>query len=77
MSPISYDQIGKQLGDATKGVEAKLRKEMESFDAKDASQEDMIKLQMGLQKWTMAVQLQSNVLKTIGESMKSTIQNIR
>jgi type III secretion apparatus needle protein len=77
MSGVNFDQINKQLGEATSKIESSIKKDMENFDPQTASQADMIKLQMGLQKWTMAVQLQSNVMKTISEGMKSTIQNIR
>ena len=78
MSGVNLDQIHKQLGQTTSKAEAGIRKELDNYDPESATSEtDLLNIQMKLQKWTMAVQLQSNILKTISESMKSTIQNIR
>ena len=78
MTGVNLDQIHKQLGQATSKAEAAIRKELDNYDPESASAEtDLLNIQMKLQKWTMATQLQSNILKTISESMKSTIQNIR
>jgi hypothetical protein len=33
-------------------------------------------MQYRLQRWTMAIELQANTLKVIGDSLKNTIQNI-
>jgi len=41
------------------------------------NQADMIKLQQEMHKWTLATQMQSNTLKTISDSIKSIISNVR
>ncbi len=73
--PINMDEVFAKLSDSTLASESNLRDHMGSMDANKP--QDLIKLQQLMQKWTMASQMQSNVIKALGEAMKSTIQNIR
>lgn len=79
MTPINinFDQMNTKFSTAVAGLETDLGQQLADFDPKTATSADMINLQMGLQKWTMATQLQSNALKTIGDGLKSTVSNLR
>ena len=74
---VNFDNIGSKMGQAVDNVEQGLTDQINGFDAENASQADMIALQMSMQKWSMATQLQSNVMKTIGEGLKSIVSNMR
>ncbi len=39
--------------------------------------EHMLKMQQAMQKWSMAVNLQSNMMKSYGDAVKSVISNMR
>jgi hypothetical protein len=69
------DAIFNKLGESSSSIESEIKKHSESMDP--ANHVDVIKLQQMMQKWTIAIQIQSNTLKTIGDGIKSTVQNIR
>ncbi|CAM2005069.1 EscF/YscF/HrpA family type III secretion system needle major subunit [Acanthopleuribacter pedis] len=77
MSGITLDSINASIAERVAALEASLAAEMDNYDAATADQQSLIRLQMGLQKWTMATNLQSNALKTLGDGLKSTVSNIR
>lgn len=77
MSNISFAQLNARLGEVVDQIETSFQDELESFDPQTASSADLIQLQAGMQKWTIATNLQTNTLKTVGEGLKSTVQNIR
>jgi len=72
---LNMDAVFQKLGQATESVEKDMRSHMETMDA--ANTMDVMKLQQMMQKWTIATQVQSNTIKTIGDGIKSTVQNIR
>jgi type III secretion apparatus needle protein len=72
---LNIDQVFSKLGEATQGLEGKISDFMGEMDS--ANTADVMKLQHMMQKWTVATQVQSNTIKTIGEGLKSTVQNIR
>lgn len=72
---LNMDAVFSKLGQSTEKLESDLSSHVETMDSSNTA--DMIKMQHMLQKWTMATQLQSNTLKSMGDCMKSTIQNMR
>ncbi len=72
---INMDDVFAKLGRATQGVEDDMTKFMDTMDSSNST--DLMELQRFMQKWTIATQVQSNTLKTLGEGIKSTVQNIR
>lgn len=72
---VNLDAVFSKLGQAANKVEDKMTQHMETMDS--ANTVDIMKLQQMMQKWTIATQLQSNTIKTIGEGIKSTVANIR
>jgi type III secretion protein F len=54
-----------------------LRSKLEAAQGKDLSDTEMIDLQMDVQNWTLMVNMQSNIMKTMGDAMKNTVANLR
>lgn len=77
MSGVNINELNSQLSNAVGNVENDLQAQISGFDAANASSADMIALQYSMQKWSMATNLQSNVMKTMGEGLKSIVSNIR
>ncbi len=72
---LNMDAVFSKLGQATQKVEDDIASHMETMDSSNTT--DVLKLQQMMQKWTIATQVQSNTVKTIGDGIKSTVQNIR
>jgi type III secretion protein F len=72
---LNMDAVFSKLGQATDKLESDLSSHVKTMDS--AKPGDLLKMQQMMQKWTMATQLQSNTLKSLGDCMKSTIQNMR
>ena len=72
---LNMDAVFAKLGEATQNMESEIRSHTKTMDS--ANTTDVMKLQQMMQKWTIATQVQSNTMKTIGEGIKSTVANIR
>ena len=72
---LNMDAVFNKMGQATQEVEDNIASFMDSMDPSNTT--DVLKLQQMMQKWTIATQLETNVVKTIGDGIKSTVQNIR
>ena len=72
---LNMDSVFQKLGQSTESVEKEMGAHMKTMDS--ANTMDVMKLQQMMQKWSIATQLQSNTIKTIGDCIKSTVQNIR
>ena len=72
---LNLDNIYNKLGETTRSIEDDIAQHLETMDSSNTS--DVLRLQQLMQKWSIATQVQSNTLKTIGEGIKSTVQNIR
>jgi type III secretion protein F len=72
---LNMDAVFQKLGQATQNLEGDIAKHVESMDPSNTM--DVLKMQQMMQKWTIATQVQSNTVKTIGDGIKSTVQNIR
>jgi type III secretion apparatus needle protein len=75
MAPLNMDDVFSKLGSSTETLESDIKTKLGSFDPSDPAA--MIEMQLAMQKWTIATQVQSNTIKTIGEGIKSTVQNMR
>ena len=69
--------LNSQLGSASSSIEAQLQSTTAGLQGKDISQTDMLNLQFQMNKWQLVTSLQSNMVKTISDGIKSTIQNLR
>ena len=72
---LNIDAVFAKLGQATEKVGDDMADFMNTMDSSNTV--DVMKLQQMMQKWSIATQVQSNTIKTIGEGIKSTVQNIR
>ena len=77
MTGINLTNINDHLNEVVNIVEEQFQSELANFDAGSATSADLIQLQVGMQKWTIATQLQTNTLKTVGDGLKNTVSNIR
>ncbi len=77
MSGLTLGNVNDVLGNAVSNVEAELKNEINSFDAANADSAQLISLQLAMSKWSLATQLQSNTIKTVGEGLKTAVGNIR
>lgn len=77
VNPINFSQLNTKLQAAVTAVEDDFEQALEDFDPDNSDSSAMIGLQMHMQQWTIATQLQSNTLKSFGDGLKSPVQNIR
>jgi len=71
---INLDQISQTLGANTKTAQSNLEQAMAK--ASSGKPEDLVGMQMALQKWTMMNQLQSTMIQQLGEACKGIIQKM-
>ena len=69
--------VSNALSSAISAAGGKIQSEMSSMDPNNISHQDMIKMQMEVSKWQMMTSIQSNVMKTLADGIKSTIANLR
>ena len=70
---INFDTISSTLGVVGTRRESELR-DMIAGLKENASTLDLLKLQQQMQQWTMFTQIQSTVVKEVGDAMKGVIQ---
>ena len=72
---LNMDTVFAKLADATEQVELDITDKLETMDADNTA--DMLRMQQMMQQWTIAIQVQSNTTKTIGDGLKSVVSNMR
>ena len=75
--PLDLGHITETLGRSATAAEERLTAAMQDLQGKDLSATDMLQLQYKMNKWQLANELQTNVMKTMSDTVKGTIQNIR
>jgi type III secretion apparatus needle protein len=71
---VDLQQIGATLGANTTTATTNLETAMKN--AASGKPEDMVAMQMAMQKWTMTNQLQSTMVQQLGECIKGIIQKM-
>jgi len=71
---FNYGAVGSTMGQATKAAESSIRDFARTMDT--SSSADMIRMQTMTQQWSVAVNLESNLIKTIGDALKSIVQKV-
>lgn len=74
---FNIDNVNSTLGNAAAQFEGNVEQKVQSLQGKDVSNQEMLDLQFQLSKWQLATSLQSNVMKTLSEGIRGTIQNLR
>ncbi len=72
---ISLDNLYSKMTSFVGNAESDLQTHMENMDVNNT--QDQMKLQMLTQKWTMAINLSTNMMNVLKESTEKIIQNIR
>ena len=75
--PLNFTNVNDNLTSVVHTVEDAMLADLNNFDPETASSADLISMQVGLQKWTLATNLQTNALKTLGDGLKNTVSNVR
>ncbi len=74
---IDISSINNTLNAGLTRTGGDLRSKIGAAQGKDLSDEEMLALQFDVQNWSMMVNLQSNIMKSMGDAMKSTVSNMR
>lgn len=75
ISGLTFNDISSSMGKASASVETSLRNKITSIQNSDnVTSADMLSLQADMQQWTMLTQIQSTVVKELGDTMKGVIQ---
>ncbi|HLO78027.1 MAG TPA: EscF/YscF/HrpA family type III secretion system needle major subunit [Magnetospirillum sp.] len=69
---ITFSQLSNTLGTTVTAKQQELETFIGSMDPTDTS--SLIKLQQMQQEWTMLIQLQSTLIKDIGDALKGIVQ---
>ena len=73
---FDLESINSTLTSATQATETSLEGKMPA-SGEDLDQGELIALQYEFSKWQMMTTLQSNIMKSMTDSMKNTISNMR
>ena len=72
---MTFNSIANSLGAASSNLESALRTRLEGLQSEDnVSTATMLAVQQQLQQWTMMTQVQSTVVKELGDTLKGVIQ---
>ena len=71
---MDLNAISQTLGNNTNAATSRLQEAMTK--ASSGKPEDLVNMQMALQKWTMMNQLQSTTIQSLGECCKGIIQKM-
>ena len=75
ISGLTFNDIASSMGKASASVETSLRNKITSIqNSENVTSADMLSLQADMQQWTMMTQIQSTVVKELGDTMKGVIQ---
>jgi len=73
--PVNMDAIFDKLGEATQTAGDNLKEQIANIDPSDTTA--VMQMQYLMQKWTITTNIESSTIKTIGDSIKSMVQNFR
>lgn len=78
-SSLNFNNVNNTIYSAIQTQETQLNQTMQTISAAGdgtVSQAQMLELQQQINQWSMLVQIQSTIIKSIGDSLKGVIQNI-
>jgi type III secretion protein F len=71
---LDLNTIGSALGKNTTTQQSNLEDVMKNLDPNKP--EDMVKMQMAMQKWQMALSMQSTMIQSLGDAVKGIVQKM-
>lgn len=69
---LTFDSINNTIGQTLEVQQSELENFTSSMDPTDTA--DLLKMQQMMQEWTMLMELQSTLVKDIGDALKGIIQ---
>lgn len=70
---FSLDDVSNQVGRVIQRNESDLRTTLYSTN-KETSATDLLNMQLKLQSWSVSVQMQSSIVKELGDALKGVVQ---
>ena len=74
---FDLNSIHNSLNSAASNIGGKIATQLNASQGKDLTDTELLDLQHQMNRWSMITSLQSNIMKTMADGMKSTIQNMR
>ncbi|MPM17305.1 hypothetical protein SDC9_63693 [bioreactor metagenome] len=72
---MTFNTVSTAIGNASSSIEATLRQKITDIQgAENVTTAQMLDLQAVMQQWTMMTQVQSTVVKELGDTLKGVIQ---
>ena len=71
---VNFEQINSTLGAKFQESQSQLESAMKNVDL--SKPEGMWEMQKSMQKWSMSIQLQSTMVKELGDALKGIIQKM-
>ncbi|MBL6080020.1 hypothetical protein JMJ56_18525 [Belnapia sp. T18] len=71
---FDYQSVADTAGRATDNYQNQLNSFTKTMDSTNSA--DMVKLQAMTNQWSLAINLQSTMIKTIGDALKGVVQKI-
>ena len=69
--------IHNSLNSTAGSIGGQIASKLNASQGKDMSDTELLDLQHEMNRWSMITSLQSNIMKTMADGMKSTISNMR
>lgn len=70
---FSLDDVSNKVGQVIRRNETDLRSTLYSAN-KETSATDLLNMQLKLQSWSVSVQMQSSIVKELGDALKGVVQ---
>jgi type III secretion apparatus needle protein len=74
--PLNPDEIMAAMSSLDDKGSDELKRALEKVQQGPASAEDLMHLQIAMQKWQLAIEMQSRTIKELNDSLKSVIGKI-
>ncbi|MCX5772422.1 MAG: hypothetical protein NTZ09_19405 [Candidatus Hydrogenedentes bacterium] len=76
-NPVNIPDVRDAMVAMVDAMNADLAAAIEQANAEPGNTSAMFELQYEMQRWSIGVQAETNVIKTLGDTLKSVIQNLR
>ncbi|MEY3202219.1 MAG: hypothetical protein RIR70_1769 [Pseudomonadota bacterium] len=70
---FSLDDVSNKVGQVIRRNESDLKSTLYSAN-KETSATDLLNMQLKLQSWSVSVQMQSSIVKELGDALKGVVQ---
>ena len=70
---VNFSYLFDKVGAVVQTSETGLRSKLDGL-GENPTQKDLLDMQVGLQKWTMLIQLQSTINKELADALKGIVQ---